>query len=105
MFSVAGIPPLAGFYSKLGILLCLLSEGHLFSCLLIVFFSSIACFYYIKLIKIFYFSSITKSSFWFGSGDNHVEFFVCFGTILVTTLLVRPNFILDCITITALALS
>jgi NADH-quinone oxidoreductase subunit N len=55
--SVAGIPPLAGFYSKLCILVCLLIKGQVLITLIIAVFSSISCFYYIRLIKVFFFTS------------------------------------------------
>lgn len=61
--SVAGIPPLAGFYSKLCIMLCLLEKNMVYATIIITIFSSIACFYYIKLIKIFFFTSGYKSLF------------------------------------------
>jgi NADH-quinone oxidoreductase subunit N len=57
IFSTAGIPPLAGFYSKLCVLTCLISNGHVLIAVVVAIFSSIACFYYIRLIKILFFGS------------------------------------------------
>jgi NADH-quinone oxidoreductase subunit N len=60
LFSIAGIPPLAGFFSKFFVLLSAISYEYYVSCLYIVFISSIACFYYIRLIKIFFFIKTSK---------------------------------------------
>jgi NADH-quinone oxidoreductase subunit N len=105
LFSVAGIPPLAGFYSKLCILLCLLSKSHVIVTVVVAIFSSIACFYYIRLIKMFFFVSNQKSQFWFGSGTKNVEFFVSISLTIIFLFLARPNILLDCSIITALSLT
>jgi NADH-quinone oxidoreductase subunit N len=63
IFSTAGIPPLAGFFSKFFVLLVAVGNGYYFSALLIVLISSVACFYYIRLIKIFFFVKNSKNSF------------------------------------------
>jgi NADH-quinone oxidoreductase subunit N len=64
LFSIAGIPPLAGFFSKFFVLLTAVSNGYYFSSFYIIFISSIACFYYIRLIKMFFFTKFSKNSFW-----------------------------------------
>jgi NADH-quinone oxidoreductase subunit N len=61
--SIAGIPPLVGFLSKLGILLCLLSKNHVMISLIVVTFSAVGCFYYIRVIKIMFFKNNQKSQF------------------------------------------
>jgi NADH-quinone oxidoreductase subunit N len=54
---------LAGFFSKLGIFSCLLFNGYIVTPVLIAIFSSIACFYYIRLIRIFFFVENTRTTF------------------------------------------
>ena len=61
MFSMAGIPPLAGFCSKFYIFFAALGSSLYFFAFLGVFTSVISCFYYIRLIKIMYFE---KPSTW-----------------------------------------
>lgn len=54
-FSVAGIPPLAGFISKSFILFSIVGNGYfLFPCVIILL-SSISTFYYIRVLKILFF--------------------------------------------------
>jgi NADH-quinone oxidoreductase subunit N len=61
---LAGIPPLAGFFSKFFVLLNAVGHGYYYSAFLIILISSMACFYYIRLIKIFFFVKNAKNSFW-----------------------------------------
>nr|YP_010338855.1 NADH dehydrogenase subunit 2 [Neorhodella cyanea]UNJ18805.1 NADH dehydrogenase subunit 2 [Neorhodella cyanea] len=58
LFSMAGIPPLAGFFSKMFIFLILLEGNYLGLTFLSILLSCLACFYYLRLIKIMYFNSI-----------------------------------------------
>ena len=55
LFSIAGIPPLFGFYSKWLILLSLINNDLWFSAFIILVLSMISVYYYIKLIKILFF--------------------------------------------------
>jgi NADH-quinone oxidoreductase subunit N len=55
MFSTAGIPPLAGFFSKFYILSATISSGYLFFALVAIIFSVISAFYYLRIVKIIYF--------------------------------------------------
>lgn len=58
LFSMAGIPPLAGFFAKLFILLPALQNNLYGLTVFAVLMSCIACFYYIRLIKMMYFDKI-----------------------------------------------
>jgi len=55
LFSLAGIPPLAGFFSKLLILCSAILDGLFSLAIIAVTFSVIATFYYVRFIKEFYF--------------------------------------------------
>ena len=79
LFSIAGIPPLAGFFSKFLILLSFVSQEYYVTSLVIVIISSIACFYYIRLIKTFFFVKGSKNSFWISSPKRtHSEYIIGF---------------------------
>ena len=55
MFSIAGIPPLAGFYSKAALFFAAVSSSQYLLALFGVITSVVSCFYYIRLVKIMYF--------------------------------------------------
>lgn len=55
MFSLAGIPPLVGFYAKLAVLQALISAGHVTLAVVAVMFSLIGAFYYLRVVKVVYF--------------------------------------------------
>lgn len=63
-FSMAGIPPLVGFFSKLYVFHGLVEGGLIQPLIIIVLVSGVSAFYYLRCIKIIFFeSSITWSSF------------------------------------------
>ena len=58
MFSLAGIPPLVGFYAKLSVLQALIASGQAYAIALAVFaviMSLIGSFYYLRVVKVMYF--------------------------------------------------
>ncbi|CAB3812136.1 NADH-quinone oxidoreductase subunit N [Achromobacter dolens] len=55
MFSLAGIPPLVGFYAKLAVLQALVSAGRVTLAVVAVVFSLIGAFYYLRVVKVVYF--------------------------------------------------
>nr|ANA57059.1 NADH dehydrogenase subunit 2 [Pyramimonas parkeae]ANA57065.1 NADH dehydrogenase subunit 2 [Pyramimonas parkeae] len=57
LFSIAGIPPLAGFCSKFYLFFAAISSSLYLGALIGVLTSVVSCFYYIRLIKIIYFES------------------------------------------------
>ena len=57
LFSLAGIPPLAGFYSKAFLFWTALNSSQYLLALVGILTSVISCFYYIRLIKIMYFET------------------------------------------------
>jgi NADH-quinone oxidoreductase subunit N len=104
LFSTAGIPPLAGFYSKFCVLICLTSENLVFVLLVLAVFSSISCFYYIRFIKILFFSSAYKTKYWFGAGTKNIEIFIGSFFTFVLLFLLRPNLLITCSSIAAISL-
>ena len=55
MFSMAGIPPLAGFYAKLTVLQAVVQIGLWWVAVIAVMFSLIGAFYYLRIVKLMYF--------------------------------------------------
>lgn len=55
MFSMAGVPPLAGFWSKWFVIKEVIAAGHVWLAAIAVIFSVIGAYYYIRLVKLMYF--------------------------------------------------
>ena len=54
MFSLAGIPPMAGFYAKLAVLSAAVNAGYIWLAVAAVIFSLIGAFYYLRVVKLMY---------------------------------------------------
>lgn len=92
LFSIAGIPPLFGFFSKFFVLLSIIGETYYFTGLFVVIVSSIACFYYIRLIKMFYFTKSSKSNLWLStSSGRYSEGVIGLFLFINTTFFVWPE--------------
>jgi NADH-quinone oxidoreductase subunit N len=60
MFSLAGLPPLVGFYAKLSVLQALISSQQASYIVLAVFavvMSLVGAFYYLRVVKVMYFDA------------------------------------------------
>lgn len=55
MFSLAGIPPMAGFYAKLSVLQAVVGAGHISIAIVAVMMSLVGAYYYIRVVKAAYF--------------------------------------------------
>jgi NADH-quinone oxidoreductase subunit N len=66
LFSLAGVPPLVGFYAKLAVLQALVASGQAASIAIAVYavaMSLVAAFYYLRVVKVMYFDQpITAST-------------------------------------------
>lgn len=57
MFSLAGIPPTVGFWAKLSVLQAVVNAGYLWMAIVVVLFSLIGAFYYLRVVKAMYFDA------------------------------------------------
>ncbi|MGZ3159142.1 MAG: NADH-quinone oxidoreductase subunit NuoN [Burkholderiaceae bacterium] len=62
MFSLAGLPPLMGFYAKLSVLQAVLGTGQIWLAVIAVLFSLIGSFYYLRVVKLMYFDAPTDTA-------------------------------------------
>ena len=60
MFSLSGIPPLAGFFVKFEIFRSIIMEGQYYLAFLLFLLTVISFFYYLRIIKIIYFENTSK---------------------------------------------
>lgn len=63
VFSLAGIPPFLGFFSKFFLILSSIDGEYYSWTIIAIIFSVFSCYYYIRLLKIVYFSSSLKFSY------------------------------------------
>jgi NADH-quinone oxidoreductase subunit N len=68
LFSLAGIPPLVGFYAKFLVLKGLVDLTFYYIMIAALLFSVIGSFYYLRVIKVMFFD--TSVNFSFSSGGN-----------------------------------
>jgi NADH-quinone oxidoreductase subunit N len=61
MLSLAGIPPLAGFFVKFGILKMALDANFVIISVIAVIASAVSAFYYLRIIKVIYFDTIPEA--------------------------------------------
>jgi NADH-quinone oxidoreductase subunit N len=93
LLSAAGIPPLSGFYSKFSVLFSLVVHNYLLLTSLVILFSSVGCFYYVRLIKLFFFASFCSINFWFCRSSRPLELFLALSSFIVIFFLSRPVFL------------
>ena len=55
MFSLAGIPPTAGFYAKLAVFQAAVAAGHIWLAVAAVLLSLVGAYYYLRIVKLMYF--------------------------------------------------
>lgn len=62
LLSLAGVPPMVGFYAKLSVLQAVMASGHVWLALVAVLFSLVGAFYYLRIIKLMYFDEAIDHS-------------------------------------------
>jgi NADH-quinone oxidoreductase subunit N len=92
MFSLAGVPPLVGFYAKLSVLQALIASGQAGAIALAIFavmMSLIGAFYYLRIVKVMYFDApITATTV---SADNDVRVVLTINGALILILGILPG--------------
>ena len=93
LFSLAGIPPLAGFFAKFYIFLAVIENEMYFLAIIGLLSTVIAAFYYLRIIKTIYFEE-SKNNF----DINHslgLRISLVVSTILILTYFIYPSFLLN----------
>jgi NADH-quinone oxidoreductase subunit N len=92
LFSLAGLPPLVGFYAKLSVLQSLVASGlptYIGLAVFAVMMSLIAAFYYLRVVKVMYFDApITATTV---SAPTDVRVVLCINGALLLILGILPG--------------
>ena len=89
MFSMSGIPPLAGFFGKLVIFQAAVDAEMYVLAVIGVLGSVVACFYYLRVIKVMFFDEIEQSLDKAGSTSR--QFIVAICALIVLLFVVKPE--------------
>jgi len=93
MFSMAGIPPLAGFFSKLYVFLAAIEVGLVTLAVIGVLTSVVAAYYYLRIVKLMYFDEPTEA---FDRPAGRALSLVLGGTAIVVVLFfLVPSLVVD----------
>ena len=89
LFSLAGIPPLAGFFAKFYIFVAVIDQSMYFLAIVGLLSSVIAAFYYLRIIKIIYFDK-EKEKF---DTDHHISLKISLvlSSIFILFYFINPN--------------
>ena len=90
LFSLAGIPPFMGFYGKLFLFDFALKSGVYWVSVVIVIFSAISAYYYIKLIKLMYFNRSVNRVFYKEIPYSNA-FIISFCTLINILFFIYPD--------------
>lgn len=88
LFSMAGIPPLAGFFAKWYVISAVIKAGYTSLAILAVLASAISAFYYIRIIKIMWFDEV-KSKTIAPVGETKILLYIT-AFLLVTYVVIAP---------------
>ena len=95
LFSLAGIPPLAGFFAKFYIFISVIEQSMYFLAIVGLISTVISAFYYLKIIKIIYFDE-AKEKF---DQENYIglKITLALSTIFVLMYFVYPSWLINII--------
>ncbi len=86
LFSLAGIPPMAGFFAKFYIFISVIEESMYFLAIVGLLSTVVAAFYYLKIIKIIYFDKAKEKY-------DDIKYFGLKISLAISTLFVLLYFV------------
>ncbi len=93
LFSLAGIPPLAGFFAKFYVFAAVIEQSMFFLAIVGLMSTVVAAFYYLRIIKIIYFDKEAEK---FDTDHNlGLKISLTITTILILIYFIYPNSLID----------
>ena len=96
LFSLAGIPPLAGFFAKFYIFISVIESKMYFLAIIGLLTTVVSAFYYLRIIKIIYFDDPKEA---FELSNNYgLKITLIISSILILTYFIYPSLLIKLIT-------
>ena len=93
LFSLAGIPPMAGFFAKFYVFMAVIEQSMFFLAIVGLLASVVAAFYYLRIIKVIYFDNEVEKY-----DINHsvgLKLSLILTTVLILIYFIYPNSLID----------
>jgi NADH-quinone oxidoreductase subunit N len=94
LFSMAGLPPLLGFFSKFYIFNILIQNNSIYTLCFLIIMSCLSTFYYIRIVQALFFNTTSKPKFY-----NQLPYWVCLILVIFTLINIffamTPSLLLD----------
>ncbi|RZK36728.1 MAG: hypothetical protein EOO61_09945, partial [Hymenobacter sp.] len=106
LFSMAGVPPLVGFFGKQMVLYSAVHSGYYFMSLVAIIVSVISASYYLKIVRVIHFDSYTQvqDTVQAPKMTNVHSFAIATLTMAITLFVFKPSIILNSTSLLALTL-
>ena len=95
LFSLAGIPPLAGFFAKFYIFKSVIEQSMYFLAIVGLLATVVAAFYYLRIIKIMYFDKEKES--YDKDHSLSLKFSLTFSTLIILLYFIFPSQLVDAV--------
>jgi NADH-ubiquinone oxidoreductase chain 2 len=106
LFSMAGIPPMIGFFAKLMVIYSATHSGYLFLAIIAILVSVLSAAYYLRVIRVIFFdtSQFTENPAWWVRPNENNSMIIGTLTLLILLFIANPLPILNCLHLLALSL-
>ena len=93
MFSLAGVPPLAGFLGKFYVFMAAVNAGYIWLAIAGVLLSAVSAFYYLRIIKVMYFDPLVEGAL--TVADRGAAIVLGFSSLFLVLLFFMPARLVD----------
>lgn len=111
LFSMAGAPPLIGFFAKQSVLYSAIHTNHVFMAIVGIVVSVISTSYYLKIVRVVHFDTITTEAIDTVQSTQNINtisissvhaFIIAILTMIITLYIFNPSIVLDSVSVLAL---
>lgn len=95
LMSIAGVPPLAGFYNKYLVIMSAVSVGDLGIALTAVVLSVVSAFYYVRVLRFIFFSDNNEVTLQMRDVHPRVGIVIGFTLFLIITIMMNPGVLVE----------